>query len=292
MKSEFLEMSQNKPQVHRIIDDAPFFGSVNSGCVCLMSFWIIRDIIDAPIRMIFPYYPLPGPVGIIVALVLCNRIFICWYKPGTEGLLKGGNWESLPRLLIPIIVYWIVLVSFAVILDGTKLAFPGFAKLSLALSAGVTEEFAFRGAIIAPMMRNQPNRKRILTALVVSSVVFGLVHGANIITGSSPFAVIMQVLVTTAGGCFLGVVFLSTGNLWSVILIHFIQDVIAFSSAGKTADNGMITLAIPLSFWVGLILTVMLVVCAFIEVHRDSSIDRILSIWRNKWEIELVQGEQ
>lgn len=46
----------------------------------------------------------------------------------------------------------------------------------------------------------------------------------------------------------------------------------------------MFTLAIPLSFWVGLILTVMLVVCAFIEVHRDSSIDRILSLWRNKWE--------
>ena len=279
-------MLQKKPRVHKMIDEHPYIGGLQSGCLFLMASWIIEEIIDAPIRMLFPDYSVPGPMGAIVALVICNLIFIRWYKPETEGLLKGGDLVSLPRFLIPMIIYWIVSVMAEVILNDTKLAFPDFAKLSLALSAAATEELAFRGAMIAPMMRNQPNRNRILMVLVVSSVVFGLMHGTNIIAGRNVSAVLMQVVAAIASGCFLGTVFLSTGNLWPAIMIHFIHDVIVFSNTGPTEGNDVIKYEITRSSWIALILIVLLAVYAFFEVRHDSSIDRILGIWREKWEIE------
>jgi len=84
--------------------------------------------------------------------------------------------------------------------------------LCTSVLAAIFEEFAFRGVILQ-MLRRYGN----IFAIVCSGFVFGLIHGN---TYQIPFAFLF--------GLILGAAAVYTGSLWTPILLHFINNTVAF----------------------------------------------------------------
>lgn len=88
------------------------------------------------------------------------------------------------------------------------------------LIVGFSEELAFRGLILYALLP-----KGRITALLVSSVLFGGVHLANILYGSAVGITLLQVLGASVFGFGLGAIVLRTGALWPVMLIHALANI-------------------------------------------------------------------
>ena len=80
--------------------------------------------------------------------------------------------------------------------------------ITIALVPAFCEEFLFRGVVLSTLM---PYGKS--TAIVVSSICFGLMHGN-----------LYQFLYTTAAGLILGTVYVLTDSIWPSTIIHMINN--------------------------------------------------------------------
>lgn len=92
---------------------------------------------------------------------------------------------------------------------------PGWAVAAVALAAGVGEELLFRGVLQAGLVAVSGP----VVALIVASLLFGLAHALT------PSYFVLATLM----GLYLGGVYLATGNLLVVILVHFFYDWIALA---------------------------------------------------------------
>ena len=163
-------------------------------------------------------------------------IFRRWFYPEYEGGLRGGRRVPFWTLVG---IGAVAAVFAATIITGTWR--PGMlsaTSLAVALSAGVCEEAAFRGMTVSYLMRQWRGQSSIPSTIILSSVLFGLVHGSNILVGAPVAKTIIQILSATATGCFLGALFLRSGNLIPLMIMHFLFDVVAFMSASNIKENG------------------------------------------------------
>jgi len=94
--------------------------------------------------------------------------------------------------------------------DGSWWGTAGYAAAVL-LPAAFFEEVAMRGYVFSVLRRTAGWK----TALVVTSVVFGLLHAGN------PGADVQSMVAVIVAGFFLGAVFLATGSLYAVGAAHF-----------------------------------------------------------------------
>lgn len=83
--------------------------------------------------------------------------------------------------------------------------------ITIALVPAFCEEFLFRGVVLSNLM---PYGKS--TAVVVSAVCFGLMHGN-----------LYQFLYTTVAGLILGVVYVVTDSIWPSTIIHMINNALS-----------------------------------------------------------------
>lgn len=102
------------------------------------------------------------------------------------------------------------------------------------VSAGIREEFIFRGVIMNKLLDSfeKKNTKAEMFALVVSSVIFGLVHFSNLIDGASLGGVISQVVSAGGTGFLFGAVYLRCKNIWTPIILHGLWDIFALMFSG------------------------------------------------------------
>ena len=100
----------------------------------------------------------------------------------------------------------------------------GFVLYNLAIA--VSEEFLFRGAIFTQMLDSWKDRKGFIwTAVIASSVIFGLRHLLNLVTAPDVIiSTVGQVLFTFMAGFYLCAVYLRTRNIWVCVVIHFLED--------------------------------------------------------------------
>lgn len=92
--------------------------------------------------------------------------------------------------------------------------------LMLALSwtlAAIGEEFAFRGYVQTRMRELLPGRLGLATAILLSSLLFGLVHSEQGIVG---------VIVTTADGIFFSVLRYQFRTLWAAVTSHGVSNTV------------------------------------------------------------------
>lgn len=104
--------------------------------------------------------------------------------------------------------------------------------------AAVGEEslvrFGFLGACLYAM-RNWKNR--VCWAVIVSSLLFGLMHYFNLFDQHFDMTTV-QAINAFLLGLFLSVVYLYTGQLWLTMLIHFLFDWTAFTVSGTSTMAG------------------------------------------------------
>jgi uncharacterized protein len=196
----------------------------------------------------------------------------------TEGFRKGFNWKEVAALiffhfLITIGFIFIILLIASYIspqalnsvLHDENLITPQtlnskiYYAISAVLLAPVVEEIAFRGIIL--------NRLRskwgIGAAVVVSSIVFGILHYKLAIVGALTF------------GICLALVYLKTQNILVAITIHFINNLLAvafmFIPSGDASSIETLTIqdARAAGWYIGLPFTIASVIFMIYYFKRN-----------------------
>jgi membrane protease YdiL (CAAX protease family) len=102
---------------------------------------------------------------------------------------------------------------------------------AISLTAGLTEEIAFRGALFDTFAETLPEDWGIVVAVVVPSLIFGALHALNR----------TYFLATTAAGVYFSLIVLWSGDLWAAALAHFLYDLIVFVVEGPSARRDLST---------------------------------------------------
>ena len=136
-------------------------------------------------------------------------------------------------LLLGWIVYVFAIIMFAISLssppEGGYIApnplFLIMVILAPFIGTGLFEETLCRGLVLKTLLQKMGDTKKgMIAACVISAVLFGVAHLANL-TWVAPLSVIPQVFFATASGIFLGAIYLRTKTLIAPILLHGINNV-------------------------------------------------------------------
>jgi uncharacterized protein len=179
-----------------------------------------------------------------IAIVLLTRMG-WWQKVGFKLPYK---WRHLWFFIVPLILA--VENSLAGI-NATAIA-DILLFFCLALLVGFTEEVLIRGLMLRSLAS-----LGVWRAVIITSLIFGLLHSLNIVAGNDPQAVLMQMAYATAIGFTFAALQVRTGIIWPLILVHFLTDFSAFlalngvTQGSRTSSPGLLIVAIYLIVFVG-----------------------------------------
>lgn len=102
------------------------------------------------------------------------------------------------------------------------------------LAVGLTEELLFRGLITRMIFEKYgKNTVGVWLTVLVSSLLFGAVHLVNAVGGAAELSgVLVQVVGAAALGMCISAIYLRTGSLWAVALLHGTMDLLALMPSG------------------------------------------------------------
>lgn len=155
----------------------------------------------------------------LVMLAVRKRLNIL--KPQGKSIVYGIK-RGIPIFVVSLIS----LMSSVTGIMGEELNVPNLISLIiLAVTIGMAEEFFFRGFIQGEIVDAYgKTRKQVITSVVVSGVIFGLVHLTNTLSGQDIITTLMQVLQASSLGILLGSIYFITKNIWSVVFLHSFYD--------------------------------------------------------------------
>ena len=205
-------------------------------------------------------------------------------------MLKG----DLPLgFLLGLIELGYVLISYVPnLIDGSFSIKPlTLTILFVSLTAGIKEEVVFRGVIISTLMRQWKDRNLFRQAALVSGIVFGLIHAANIFAGADPLQTLFQVIGSVSVGFIFAAVYLRTGSILPCMFYHALHDIIAIACESNVSENGIMSAR---AFWWGdvfnLAMAAVMAAAAF-WLLRDAKTEQIREIWNRKWKLAAVPAE-
>ena len=160
-------------------------------------------------------------------LILYNQILdIKSFGIKKEGFCKG--------IIIGGFLFIVTLVNFLLLLSEFSeypVIIPSFYLIVIVIieqiCIGIFEEFLFRGLILNILLEKMKNNqlKSKITAILISSVLFGLIHFLNLFDNPNTInASIVEVCFATFTGIFLGALYLRTKNIWVVVFYHALVD--------------------------------------------------------------------
>jgi hypothetical protein len=136
--------------------------------------------------------------------------------------------------------------------------------LATGLMIGYVEELLFRG-IAVKMMRDGGHREFIVA--LVSSVLFGLAHSANILSGQAVGTVALTVIYTIAFGVMMYLTMRSFGFVLAAMIVHGLTDpttIMATGGIDKLSDSGttgLFAIAGGVTFFIMIPLAFVLLLC-------------------------------
>ena len=131
----------------------------------------------------------------------------------------AGVWFYLPLLLIEILPLAIYGIE-----PGHNAAHYGTMLLFTA-AVGLNEETYFRGLVLR-FLQNKSTR----WAIWGSSIIFGVLHSANLLGGKDLLYTVLQILFAFLVGLVLAELLVHTGRLWVLIVWHAAHDFISYST--------------------------------------------------------------
>ncbi len=174
--------------------------------------------------------------SILIGFLLIARsgqssTFYGFRKPSSGSVKKV--WLFIPLLLLEIVP----LVLFA-----PKFEEPGVFYLVLALFTllvGINEELYFRGLVFGFIRPKGPQ-----AAVIGSSIIFGVLHAVNALSGTNPWAVLLQIAFAFLAGLVLALIVSITKSLWIGILWHIVHNFISFTTESSLDRTAMIVISI------------------------------------------------
>lgn len=204
----------------------------------------------------------------LVMLAVRKRLNIL--KPQGKSIIYGIK-RGIPIFVVSLISLFSSLTGIL----GEKLNIPNLISLIiLAITIGMAEEFFFRGFIQGEIVDAYgKSRKQVIISVVVSGVIFGLVHITNALSGQDIITTLMQVLQASSLGILLGSIYFITKNIWSVVFLHAFYDfaimlgeVNSYKDCINSTDISMIMLIF--TFVVSLIYVVIYLVGAYLNLQK------------------------
>lgn len=137
-----------------------------------------------------------------------------WTGKGRYGLFLL---LFLPNLAIAL---YFILTNFR--LDSAFLI-----PLAVTLLVGIAEELMFRRVLFIGLLKEMPFSK----ALVLSSIVFSLLHSVNVFAGLPVQAMLMQLVSTFLAGLFYALMYWYTKSICLMIASHWLWDYVLLGGA-------------------------------------------------------------
>ncbi|WP_224814743.1 CPBP family intramembrane glutamic endopeptidase [Hasllibacter sp. MH4015] len=160
---------------------------------------------------------------LLAASILALIVVLGWTKSArlTTPLRHRSLWWLLPPLLFTSLILLVGLSVTGPEGQGPGPAVAGIvALLATVALIGIFEELLFRGLLF----RGIEAKAGPLSALVGSSIIFGLMHYVNWV-GGQPFGdTTVQVIHAAAGGFMYGAIMLMTGSIWPGVFLHAFWD--------------------------------------------------------------------
>ena len=90
---------------------------------------------------------------------------------------------------------------------------------------GIREECFYRATVQNIIAKKYANSvKGIWITVIFGAIIFGLCHVSNLFFGMDPLSVFTQVVYAILIGILFGAVYLRSGNIWVLILVHALTD--------------------------------------------------------------------
>ena len=279
-------MNSQKTRQHKFVEKFPVPAAILMVIFWMFLFELIEIAINLGIHMVISGYDAAtGPVGLFAGAAITLVLYKWWFRPEFEGMLKG----DLPLgFLLGLIELGYVLISYVPnLIDGSFSIKPlTLTILFVSLTAGIKEEVVFRGVIISTLMRQWKDRNLFRQAALVSGIVFGLIHAANIFAGADPLQTLFQVIGSVSVGFIFAAVYLRTGSILPCMFYHALHDIIAIACESNVSENGIMSAR---AFWWGdvfnLAMAAVMTAVAF-WLLRDAKTEQIREVWNRKWKLE------
>jgi len=169
---------------------------------------------------------LPQALGAVVATLLCILLagYLGWLR--AAGIARLGNWQ----------VWLVALTSTLYLVIAYQLGFFGHIRVDLSLfryspqaqalllrqlQVAFVEETLFRGIILYILVRVWgATRRGLLSAVLFTTLLFGLLHMLQALAGSTPAEALLTVINSMLSGFWWAALLLMWGSIWPVVLIH------------------------------------------------------------------------
>jgi membrane protease YdiL (CAAX protease family) len=157
---------------------------------------------------------------VIVVIVFKNSYIFTEKREKIVTGLKLG-WP----LLAIASIYMVINIIYGII-ESANFNIPTILNLAIfCLLIGIAEEFLCRGWLLNEFLERFSNsKKNIVLSIILSSVIFGLMHIVNISAGQTLVETIIQIINATFLGVFFALIYYKTKNIWSVVIIHAFWD--------------------------------------------------------------------
>lgn len=193
----------------------------------LLGIFIVFDITSNYLISLFGRSVIVGKYGrnvIAEAIFLVTIIFMIIFsknqyifKEKKIGFFKGLT------LGLPILIILLFNIDFKALFTAN--IFDILSLFIFTVLIGLSEEFLCRGWIQNEMLeRFGNNRKQVILSLILSGLLFGLMHISNFFLGQGAIETIAQIIQTVAVGFLFGAIYYRSKNIWLVVFLHAFWD--------------------------------------------------------------------
>ena len=185
----------------------------------------------------------------IIITIICYILIIRLGIKETAGFNKAGFKKGL-MLGIPFIIIGIGSVIFSNIeTEWTNIKHISIFNTIIftinMLFVGINEEIWMRGLVLNGLIKKY-EKNSIWKPIIISSLIFGLVHIPNIFF-VQPLILLIQVINAMCGGILFATIFIKSKNIYSVMIIHALTDWISlFIASCFTGANSALSMSINL----------------------------------------------
>ena len=278
----------NGTKKHKLLD-RPILGYFILVLFCLLAEQV-GGLLDSLLAAVLPEYgtervlftgtTIVSASGIFTAFaaVVAALIYKGWFKPDYQGCFVRDRFkQGISYLLIFLLIH----ISGSIVsLCSFGIGKPLIAAL-WCLAPGFGEEITFRGLGVANYMRTIKDEKKIPIIFWLSSLVFGLIHIANVLAGASVTNSVIQAVYAVGVGMLFGAVYLRTGNLWPTIIAHSLVDFAEMCRA-DVSQSGGVMVQIGVGDWITTVAGVFAAILGLYLVRKQKYGD-IMQVWSERW---------
>ncbi|AKP67042.1 CPBP family intramembrane glutamic endopeptidase [Companilactobacillus ginsenosidimutans] len=215
----------------------------------------------------------------IGAIIFSIMIFIMMYKwgygfPKSQFNKNANCWVTLS---ISIFTLWFAMWNA---FSGNRNIIQSFFHFNFnniritplnifgGLEAGIAEELVFRFAVLTIVLNIFYNsRNKFYFATLISSLLFGLLHGMNALAGQSLGNTLIQMIFAFSFGLYLAGIYVYTDMFYLVVIFHALIDTLVFLTTSTQLMSGKVS---PVDFLFSLVESAVFIIIGLYLIHQTS----------------------